>query len=551
MKINPLNFIDFYKVGHKFQYPEKTHLVYANLTPRSNKRSNLPGAEKIIFFGLQYFIKDFLVNKWNEHFFQRPKHEVIEEHRQRLATSLALEEVDLTHIEALHDLGYLPIRIDALPEGSSVSMGVPVLIIMNTHPDFFWLTNYLETVLSSYLWKASTSATTAKWFKETFDDYARETSENVGFTAYQGHDFSFRGQSCYLDAAVSGAAHLTSFVGTDTVHAIDFLEEFYQADSKNELVGCSVPATEHSVMCSGIAIEKAKLIEAGENPEDAELKVFERLIKNVYPSGIVSIVSDSFDYWKVLTEYLPRLKDDIKNREGKVVIRPDSGDPFYILCGYQRINSFDIDYDIDYNVLDKQTCYAIEIDGTWYEFFWNFELGWIVRSELSEAEVKGSLEILWETFGGFVNEKGYKELHSSIGLIYGDSITPQRAQRILERMAEKGFASTNVVFGLGSYLYQYVTRDTYSFAVKTTYVEVDGKGYSIKKDPKTGDGTKTSAEGLLAVIDGKLYNNMKILDPSEGTDMNTVFFNGRVTQDLSLKEIRERVSQQSILRKDS
>nr|WP_052640139.1 nicotinamide phosphoribosyltransferase domain-containing protein [Zavarzinella formosa] len=252
MKLNPLNCIDFYKADHRRQYPEGTTLVYSNFTPRSGKLSNIPEHlfnGRVVFFGLQYFIKHFLIETWNTEFFAKPKEEVVARYKRRMDTSLGKDAIPVEHIEALHDLGYLPICIKALPEGSSVPIKVPALVIYNTHPDFFWLTNYLETVLSCYLWKPMTSATIARHYRTLLERYALETGTDAGFVQFQAHDFSFRGLSGVTDAALSGAAHLTSFVGTDTVAAIDLIEDYYNGDAEKELIGCSVLATEHSVAC--------------------------------------------------------------------------------------------------------------------------------------------------------------------------------------------------------------------------------------------------------------------------------------------------------------
>jgi nicotinamide phosphoribosyltransferase len=151
---------------------------------------------------------------------------------------------------------------------------------------------------------------------------------------------------------------------------------------------------------------------------------------------------------------------------------------------------------------------------------------------------------MWEIFGGTTTDKGYKLLDSHIGLIYGDSITLQRQKAILEGLKEKGFASFNVVLGIGSYTYEYVTRDTYGFAMKATYGEVNGEGRNIFKDPKTDDGTKKSAKGLLAVhqVDGKLQlkDECSWEEEKQGL-LQTVFENGKVLNEQSLSQIRERI----------
>ncbi len=486
MRINPLMLIDFYKADHRRQYPEGTELVYSNFTPR---KSRLEANENLVFFGLQYFIKEYLVKQWNEGFFNVPKETIVADYKRRMDNALGKDSIPVEHIAELHDLGYLPLVVKGLPEGTIVSPKIPVVTVYNTNPKFFWLTNYLESLMSAILWKPSTSATTAFQYRKTFDAYARNTvsDTNTDFVYWQGHDFSFRGMSGIEDACISAAGHLLSFYGTDSVPAIDFHELYYNADSDKELVGGSVPATEHSVMCMGT--------------KDNEIGTFERLIVELYPKGIVSIVSDTWDFWKVITEFLPELKSKILARDGKVLIRPDSGDPVKIIIG------------------DK--------DAT-----------------PGSPEYKGAIECMWEIFGGTVTEKGYKLLDSHIGLIYGDSITLQRQKAILEGLKEKGFASFNVVLGIGSYTYEYVTRDTYGFAMKATYGEVKGEGRNIFKDPKTDDGTKKSAKGLLAVrrADGKLIlkDECSWEEEKQGL-LQTVFENGKVVNEQSLSQIRERI----------
>lgn len=487
MNILPILLKDGYKVGHRSQYPEGTTLVYSNLTPRKSRDAAI---EEIIVFGIQYFIKEYLVCQFEEYFFKQPKEQVLQQYKRRIDHYLGKDSMSYDHIAALHDLGYLPIEIKALPEGSLAPMRVPVFTIKNTHPQFFWLTNMLETILSATLWKPCTSATTAFQYLATFTAYARETvGDDMSFIPWQGHDFSFRGMSGVEDALMSGAGHLLCFTGTDTIPVIDFLETYYQANCERELVGGSVPATEHSVMCMGT--------------EEAEIDTFDRLISEVYPTGIVSIVSDTWDFWQVITDFLPRLKDKITTRDGKVVIRPDSGDPVKIIVGDAEATP-------------------------------------------GSAAYKGAIECMWEIFGGTITQQGYKLLDSHIGLIYGDSITTARQQEILEGLKQKGYASYNVVLGIGSYTYEYVTRDTFGFAMKATYGEVNGKGRNIFKDPKTDDGTKRSAKGLMQVYRDAATGRLKIKDKcsweeeKEG-ELKTVYKDGKLVIDVSLAEIRNNI----------
>lgn len=512
MNINPLTAIDFYKADHRRQYPEGTEVVYSNWTPRSTKYAyDIPGVDKkVVFFGLQYFIKWFCIEVFNREFFEKDKDFVVARYKRRLDNALGPDAVPVEHIGALHDLGYLPISIRALPEGVCVKERVAMLTIENTDPRFFWLTNYLETIMSNMLWVPCTSASTARCYRQILDFYARETGGAMEFVPFQGHDFSFRGMGLYQSAMLSGMGHLTGFVGTDTVCAIDGLEDYYGADVEKELVGCSVPATEHSCMCMG--------------SKNGEFATFKRLITELYPNGIVSIVSDTWDFWQVVTDFLPQLKKEILAREGhpianKVVIRPDSGDPVRIICGY---GDHEVEHDGD-RIIVKQT-----------------------GEEIAEAEFKGAIQCLWDTFGGSVNKLGYKELDPHIGLIYGDSITLQRCTQICRGLKRKGFASTNVVLGIGSFTYQYVTRDTYGFAMKATAGQVDGEFREIFKDPKTDGGMKKSAKGYLAVFKGDDGEYIMIDQVSrevmENSELKEVFRDGKLLVEHTLAEIRKRVN---------
>lgn len=487
--MSPIHLSDGYKVDHRSQYPTGTTLVYANLTPRS---SRMPGVDSVVFFGLQYAIKKYLIEEFDQHFFNQPKEQVLARYKRRIEAYLGVGAITYEHISALHDLGYMPLEIRALPEGIRVPVKVPMFTIHNTVPEFFWLTNFLETLLSTTLWLSCTSATTAAEYRKMLGFYAEKTGTDPEFVNWQGHDFSFRGMGGVEAAVMSGAGHLLSFSGTDTIPAIDFLEEYYGADVDQELVGGSVPATEHSVMCMGT--------------QDGEIATFQRLIDEVYPSGIVSIVSDTWDFWQVLTDFLPALKENILRREGKVVIRPDSGDPVHIICG-----------DPD--------------------------------APVGSPAFKGAVECLWDTFGGSTTEKGYKLLDAHIGVIYGDSITLERCKAICEGLIAKGFATGNIVFGIGAYTYQYVTRDTFGFAMKATYGEVNGVGRAIFKDPKTDNGGKRSARGLLRVDqeNGALVlKDSCTWEEAQGGMMQPVFRDGQLLKDWQFLEIRTRVRANNI-----
>ena len=478
-------------------YPEGTTLVYSNFTPRSNKYAP-KGCDHVVSFGQQMVMQQ-IHEAFQKDFFSQPKEVVCGQMREELSMYLGMD-YDVTHFEKLHDLGYLPIIVKALPEGTMVPIKVPVLTIYNTHPDFYWLTNYLETILSNLLWKPMTSATIAHQYRKVLTGWMRKTDpSNAGFIDWQGHDFSMRGMDSAEAVISSGLGHLTSFSGSDSLPAIYGARKYYGAEG---FVAGSVPATEHSVMAAG-------------GKED-EVATFLRLLE-MYPKGILSVVSDTWNIWDVCTEHVVTLKEEILARDGKLVIRPDSGDPVDILCG--KIKD-------DFSIITP-----------------------------TKEESKGVIELLWDVFGGTVNEQGYKVLDSHIGAIYGDSITIDRANEICTRLEAKGFASTNVVLGIGSFTYQYNTRDTFGFAMKATYVEITHpaesgspasatEGREIFKDPITDDGTKKSATGLLCVEehDGKIGLYDKVGWATEKTGLlQDIYLNGEFHNTTDLATIRQRV----------
>jgi len=486
--MNPLFLTDGYKTGHHQQYPKGTTLVYSNFTPRSNKYAP-KGCDQLVSFGQQMVMKQ-INEAFNKDFFSKPKDEVCGEMKRELSMYLNTD-YDVSHFEALHDLGYLPIEVKSIEEGSTVPMRVPVLTIYNTHPDFYWITNYLETVISNLLWKPMTSATISRAYRKLFTEWQEKTDAEKGwFVDWQAHDFSMRGMDS-IDATISsGLGHLTSFSGSDSLPAIFGARKFYNEEG---FVSGSVNATEHSVMCAG--------------SKDDEIGTFRRLLET-YPTGILSVVSDTWDLWKVCTEHIVTLKEEILARDGKLVIRPDSGDPVEIICG-KRWN-------------DEQNPYDENVD----------------------AAEKGVIELLWDVFGGTINEQGYKVLDPHIGAIYGDSITLDRAEQIFQRLEAKGFASTNIVLGVGSFTYQYNTRDTFGFAMKATYIEIDGVGREIFKDPITDDGVKKSAKGLLRVAGDEtcfLLEDQCTWEDEATGKLKTIYLNGQFENQTTLTEIRERL----------
>jgi nicotinamide phosphoribosyltransferase len=495
-KVNPLLCTDGYKTSHHKMYPKGTKLVFSNFTPRSVKY--MPSkAQEIVVFGVQYTIK-YIDDLFKENFFSRDKKEVCKELQKHLNSYLGTE-YDISHFESLYDLGFLPIEVRALEEGTIIEPKIPVLTIHNTIPEFYWLTNFLETLISTTLWKPMHSASMSYAYNKIVKKYAKETDEeNIPFIDFQCHDFSMRGMQSLESAIGSALGFLVCSKGTDTLPVLQASEYYYNTSD----VAFSVPASEHAVMTA--------------YGKEDEIKSFERILE-LYPTGIVSMVSDQYDLWKVLTEYLPQLKEKIMAREGKAVFRPDSGDPADILCGLNPEFGYSGDKNIPQN--------------------------------------KGVIELLWETFGGTVNNQGYKVLDSHVGAIYGDSITLERAEEICQRLKEKGFASTNVVFGVGSYSMGFATRDSQGSAVKATYIEKDVRlsgrhlepyqtvGVEIFKDPVTDDGTKKSAKGLLAVFNGKLKDQCTWQEvESEENELRVLYKDGKFLRTTTLTEIRNRVN---------
>lgn len=522
--MNSFFLTDGYKTGHHQQYPKGTTMVFSNFTPRSDKYApDVCKNKGVIVFGVQMVLQQ-IKEHFDENFFLKHlrinindaegnfQKTMVLKHNNELKNSVCGEikealsmylnaDYDITHIEKLWDLGYLPLEVRALDEGSICPIRVPMLTIHNTVPEFYWLPNFLETILSNLLWKPMTSATIAFAYKQILNKWAEKTDkQNKEFVLWQGHDFSMRGLDSIDTTVSSGLGHLTSFYGTDSLPTLWGARYFYDEQG---FIGGSVPATEHSVMCAG-------------SKED-ELGTFKRLMKT-YPTGILSVVSDTWDLWNVITNILPQLKEEILARDGKLVIRPDSGDPVDILCGTEDYTKSKLSYND------------------------------VKEMAVEHPKQKGVIELLWDIFGGTINEQGYKVLDSHIGAIYGDSITLERAEKICRRLESKGFASTNVVFGIGSFTYQYNTRDTFGFAMKATYVEKDGEGFEIFKDPITDSGMKKSAKGLLMVVKGK--ENLELVDRVSWNDVNSsdnelkiVFKDGEFVKRTTLTEIRERLNE--------
>lgn len=481
---NPLLATDVYKMGHMEQYCPGTTKVYSYLMARTDKTF-----DKTVFFGMSYYLQTYL----SVAFTPEMGEEFLKYRKMILGSnSPKVEE----QIRALCALGYFPLEIKAVPEGTVMPVKNVLMTITNTHPDFYWVVGFVESLILK-LWYPITVASCCHKYRTVVDKAFDETvGEDLMFLKdFIVHDFGYRGDATEEGAAISGAAHLLSFSGSDTVLALPFVEFFYKADTTG-LVMASVPASEHSVMCSF--------------GKENEFEAFSNMLK-LYPSGIVSIVSDTFDVYKVLTEFAEKLKPTILERDGKVVFRPDSGNPEYIICGNPE-------------------------------------------AEEGSNEWKGAIRLLDEMFGSTPNSKGFKVLNPKVGLIYGDGMYLERYERTLARLKEMGYAACNLVIGVGGILRNH-SRDTLGFAIKATYVEVmeeteqsDGLkvavGREIEKDPIT-DHKKKSHKGLLSLTMGDNYEYITIDQCTPEQEANgllqKVFSNGMLYNQTTFSQIREQI----------
>lgn len=514
-KINSLLLKDFYKAVHGDMIPANMTKSVSYYTPRKSRIERWP---KVVNFGLQMFIKNWLIDEFNENFFWRSKEKVVSEYRRVMDYSMGMGVCDVTKVEKLHDLGYLPIEIVSLPEGMLVPMGCPIFGITNTHKDFAWLPQALESLISAEMWYPMITATVGHTYRQIVNKYYDLTcDDNVPRRRALGN-FDFRGDMGVDAALKASAGWLLSFVNTATVPAIPFMKEMYNCDYSIEEVGFGAVSTEHFVMCSNSAIDIVN------NPDDTyeykdidpmrERVFLKRLLTELYPNTSFSCVCDSYDYWNVVKNILPTLKDEILAHNGCMLIRGDSGD-----------------------------CVKV---------------------------VTKTVEELWNIFGGTINSKGYKVLDPHVKAIYGDSITVERAEQIYEVLKLAGFAAQNVSLGVGSFSMHCIeedrmlkpfTRDTFSSAIKAIYAEFTSEGGSIIKmpifkDPKTdreagGDNMKKSHKGCCRVfwrdkLNGEIsYEDGLTYDESmENTLMRPIFRNGKFIEDteVTLTDIRNRLN---------
>jgi len=473
MKYNHRSFIwdiDAYKLGHMCQYPQDTEYVYSVLQLRSDKNF-----KQVPIVGLQYLIKEYLMQP----ILEEDVKELIEESK---LMGIYHPETE-TKLMALVELGYLPIEIKALPEGSIVEMPNAICTIQNTVKGFHWCVGMVETLLLKW-WSALTTSACSFEYRKLVNKYFKETSDNDFLQPFAVHDFGSRGCQAPEDASFTGMAHLLNFDGSDTIVAMPLIRKYYNAQG---MVGCSVPVSEHSVMCSF-------------GRED-EIKAFEHMM-DTYPTGIVSIVSDTYNWYDVMDKMTLDLKDKIMTRDGKVVFRPDSGNPYEIICGISPMRGTAMTYG------SKQL---------------------------------GGIRALDKVFGHTINSKGYKVLDSHVGLIYGDGMYLERFEKTLETLKHLGYSAENLVIGVGGILRNH-SRDTLGAAFKATCVCRNGVWTPIMKDPITDQGKK-SYKGFVYVSkqDGKYVTSNQ--ETSENL-LTTVFKDGKIIKDYTWEEIKERYNQE-------
>ena len=468
MNRNPLLCTDVYKMGHMEQYPPGTTKVYSYLQARTDKK-----VSATVFYGLQYYLKML------EQPITKEMADEFLEYREMMLGFPAPQDI-VDKMDALVKLGYFPLKIRAVREGSVIPVSNVLFTMENTVPGFHWLVGFVESLLLK-VWNTCTVASYSRELQRMCKKYSDETCDNGEHLPFQVHDFGYRGCSSEETAALSGSAHLIHFFGTDTVPAVKLVKETYGCEGP---IGLSVPATEHSVMCAYL--------------EANEFQAFERIL-DLYPTGIVSIVSDTYNLWRVLTDFAPRLKKRILAREGKVVFRPDSGDPPKIINGD-------------------------------------------ITAKIGSPEWDGCIRLLDRVFGSEVNKKGFKVINPKVGLIYGEGMYNERLNGIFGTMRDLGYASCNLVTGIGGLLLQRHNRDDQGFALKATFAEVDGEERELEKDPVT-DRRKKSHKGLLALMkdgEGNYYTKDRCTPEEEQASLlEDVFLDGKIVRLVTFNQIRE------------
>lgn len=510
---------DYYKIGHAIKMqPQGAEMVYSTWTARSNKHH--PGCDRTVVFGYQYTISE-LKAFWDENFFNVPVHDLERQWEAVIGKTFDETYCDFSKFYDLHELGYLPIAIYGVPEGTLLPIGIPDHVIFNTHPNFAWLPQFIEDQWSANNWLPSTSATTAYYRRKLLAPYVKATHGDMAALDHMCGDFSLRGHTSLQAGYISGAAHALSFDRTATIGSNLLLRDYYNA-TMNMPPMRGTPSLEHSVVEQGVADYKQR-IAAGQLTCDerflfkeaafdnwdinliAEMLFLNHLLTEIQPTGVMTYVSDTYDYWGVVSKVLPLLKNVILARDGVLSVRPDSGNPVKIICG-------------DPN------------------------------AEPGSPEFMGTLGMLWDTFGGTMNDKSCRVLDPHIRMIYGDAITPEITEEVGKWCLKFAYDITNISFGIGAYTYQYVTRDTRGYAIKATDCIINREEFPIYKMPKTDPGKK-SPRGAVAIVYDQDDKDYRLVDgltleqslATNGNIMVKKFENGDMFNIESFEQIRARL----------
>ncbi len=559
-RINPLYESDGYKMGHNAMLAPDTVREYWTWIPRSLKYMH-PSIKKIMS-SHQQMVWRYIHSNFKELFFDQPV-ECAEKFGKDMALYL-MQPYEAGHFSDLHKLGYLPVHIQSLPEGIFTEPNIPHMTGINTVDGYSWLGLYLETLVSKLAWQGPTAATIGAKFKKNAVEWVTKTDpENLWFADFMCHDFHSRGGNPFTSIAV-GLGHAFSNKGSDTLNVIPASRYYYDFDENNVPI-YSVNASEHSVTCTQLFYYEDRLRKglenevikkyysfdlpyegSIENPDYLAIAEYMNLgdwIKR-FPNGILSYVGDTMNLWKVITHVASRLKKEILGRDGKLVFRPDSGDPETILCGVGATEEYNgWDYEEYLNEYDSKKIHRV-----------------------CESEFKGVINLLAEIFGTEETSTGYLRLNSHIGAIYGDSINLERQVAIYSNLASQGYAATVVVLGIGSFSYVYMTRDQAGYAAKGAWFEIEQErtdinpkndpnfegfhnpkekiGFNIYKDPITDDGTKKSLKGFQFVndkyeVEGEVSEEKAF---SEENMLKTIYKNGKFFNQTTLEEIRERLN---------
>lgn len=515
MNMNPFLLTDFYKLTHILQYRPELRELTSYLTPRG---SRLKGIDKVVFFGLSAYVHSYVVENFNDNFFNCPWDEIAVDIADVLKNGLGYSGDMITktliNLHALHDLHYLPVEINAVAEGTLVPMGVPCLEIKSTNPQFFWVGQALEASLSAAIWHPMVNATIAREYRKIAREAFAKTVENGIDERTAMCDFSMRGQESNESAVNASVAWLASMWNSSTVAARKHIQNVYGKCDGNVR---GLTSTEHSVMTSHACLDGGD-----------EIPTFEYLF-DLYKNVSFAAVCDSYDFWNVLTNILPnnfRQEIDARGKRGVFIgVRHDSAEPVDALCGTVPVLHANAIKRIPKDMLEDGTkskfvCMTLmfteeEANNLWEQGFREGDLvavmcdgmEYLVRIRAVEHlhsidetvdkncpimwaagvlqnrsrtwEEKGMVETMYEIFGGSENSKGFKVLNPGIKAVYGDSITITRAKKIYNRLAIKGFAGNNVSLGVGSFSFQALenedgtlspfTRDTFSVAIKCTH----------------------------------------------------------------------------------